>query len=216
MVHWDNYEVMPSVSIQLPLAIILLCGALVATFAGYRLLRAFLAIYGFIGGVLISTLFVDQFDTWLEIATSAAAGIAGAAIAVAIYLAGVAIFGAGMAAFMLNLSVEGDPDIWILIGACLAGALVSLMARKYILIVGTAFVGSWMAVVAGMALLQKDIAITAIMSGDASQLFPMAPLEDQVMFSVCWAALGLAGSLMQLSRMSRVGLVRKKAKAKEK
>jgi len=193
---------MPSLSIQLPIAIILLGGGLVASFAGYRLIRAFLAVYGFIGGIIIATLFIDQFQTWVAIVVTIVGGFAGATLVFAIYLAGVALFGAGLAAFTLSLMIDGDPNIWGLLATCMLGALVTLMVRRYVLIVGTAFIGSWTVVVGGMALSGQQAALAAT-TGDVSQLFPLAPIADQTPFALGWVVLGLLGSLVQLHMLSR-------------
>ena len=211
---------MPSLSIQLPVAIILLGGGLVASFAGYRLLRAMLAVYGFVGGVIITTLFVDQLQTWLAIVATIVGGFAGAVLTIAIYLAGVALFGAGLAAFTLSLMIDGEPHVWVLLATSLLGALVALMVRRYVLIVGTAFVGGWTAVVGGMALSQQEAALAAT-TGDVSQLFPMAPLAGQTTFALGWVVLGLVGSLVQLRMLSgararRARRIEKQARGEQK
>ena len=105
---------MESVTLQFPVAVILLGGGLVAGFAGYPLLRPLLALYGFIGGVIVTPTFADRLDGWWFIAATLGGGLAGAAAAVALYLATVALLGAGVAAFLVHLAVEGDPEVWIL------------------------------------------------------------------------------------------------------
>ena len=85
---------MTSVSFHVPVAIILLGGGLLACFLGYRLLRALLALYGFIGGVVVATLFVEGLETWVAILVTVGGGLVGAAVAVVAYPAGVAILGA--------------------------------------------------------------------------------------------------------------------------
>ena len=203
---------MPSVSLHLPVAIILLGGGLVTTFVGYRLLRALLAVYGFIGGVMLATLFVDTLETWLAVVVTVGGGLVGAVLAIAIYLAGVAIFGAGLAAFTLNLMLDDDPIVWVLIASCLLGALVALMVRRYVLIVGTAFLGGWTALVGGMAVSGHSAALAAA-TGDVSMLFPMAPLDGQMAFAVGWIVLGGAGSLVQLRVMAHVRARKNRPKA---
>jgi len=186
-----------SVSGQLVVATILLGSGLLANFAGYRLLRGFLVVYGFVGGAIITHSFVSHLETWLEVAATIAGALLGSLLSIAIYLAGVAIAGAGVAAFSLHLAVAGVPNDWFLISTCIFGALVALAVRNYFLMVGTAFVGGWAAMVGGMVLLRQDTAV-AVISGDFSLIFPLAPFESQPIFAVVWLILGLCGSFVQL------------------
>lgn len=187
---------MPSVSLHVPVAVILLGGGLLSCFLGYRLLRALLAVYGFVGGVIVATLFIDQLETWLAVTVTISSGLLTAVVAVAAYLAGVALFGAGLAAFVLNLLVSGEPNVWVLLTVCLIGALAALAVRRYVLIVGTAFAGAWIALVGGMALAGHNAAVAAA-SGDPSMVFPVAPVTGQIGFVLGWFALGALAALVQ-------------------
>ena len=188
---------MESVSLQFPVAVILLGGGLVAGFAGYPLLRPLLALYGFIGGVIVTPTFADQLDGWWFIAATLAGGLAGAAVALAVYLATVALLGAGAAAFIVHLAVEGDPEIWLVVAATVLGALMALIVRRYVVIIATAFVGGWTTLVGGLALSRNQAAMAAT-AGDVSGLFPLVPLEGQEAFATGWLTLGLLGSVVQL------------------
>lgn len=194
---------MESVSLQFPVAVILLGGGLVAGFAGYPLLRPLLALYGFIGGVIVTPTFAEQLDGWWFIAATFAGGLAGAAVALALYLATVALLGAGVAAFTVNLAVEGDPDVWLLVTACVLGALAALIVRRYVVIIATAFLGGWTAVVGGLALSRNEAAMAAT-GGDVSGLFPAVPLAGHEAFAAGWLVLGLLGSVVQLLASRRV------------
>ncbi|MXZ71555.1 MAG: DUF4203 domain-containing protein [Acidobacteria bacterium] len=194
---------MPSVSLQLPVAVILLGGGLVATLAGYRLLRALLALYGFVAGIIITPLIAGDLAAWELIAATVAGGLVGAGLAIGFYLAGVAVLGAGLAAFILNLAMEGDPDVRVLLATSVGGALVMLLVRHYVLIAATAFLGGWTAIVGGMALAGNEAAVTAT-TGDVTQLFPMVPIDGHAPFAIGWLVLGLCGALVQLRTRSRV------------
>lgn len=194
---------MESVSLQFPVAIILLGGGLVAGFAGYPLLRPLLALYGFIGGVIVTPTFVEQLDGWWFIAAALAGGLAGAAVALAVYLATVALLGAGVAAFVVNLAVEGDPDVWLVVAASVLGALAALIVRRYVVIIATAFVGGWTTLVGALAL-SRDEAAMAATRGDVSGLFPMVPLTGHEAFAAGWLVLGLLGTVVQLLASRRV------------
>jgi hypothetical protein len=194
---------MESVSLQFPVAVILLGGGLVAGFAGYPLLRPLLALYGFIGGVIVTPTFADQLDGWWFVAATLAGGLAGAAVALAVYLATVALLGAGVAAFLVHMAIEGDPDVWLVVAACVLGALMALIVRRYVVILATAFAGGWTTLVGGLAL-SRDEAAMAATTGDISGLFPLAPLAGQEAFASVWLVLGLLGSIVQLLASRRV------------
>ena len=197
---------MASLSFHVPVAIILLGGGLLACFLGYRLLRVLLALYGFIGGVMIATLFVDQLETWVSVLVTVGGGLLGSVVAIAAYLAGVALAGAGLAAFVVNTvweRLEGDPILWVVLGACLVGALVALALRRYVIIVGTAFGGAWTAIVGGLALAGHGAAVAAA-SGDVSQMYPLVPAGGQMPFVIGWLALGGIAALVQLRTLGGV------------
>ena len=63
---------------QTPAAIVLLLGGLLACFAGYRVFRIVLAIYGFILGALVASSFMGTEQTFWMILTWMAGGVAGA------------------------------------------------------------------------------------------------------------------------------------------
>jgi hypothetical protein len=196
----------PSLSFHVPVAIILLGGGLLACFLGYRLLRVLLALYGFIGGVMIATLFLDGFETWVSVLVTVGSGLLGSLVAIAAYLAGVALAGAGLAAFVVNTvweRLEGEPILWVVLGACLVGALLALSLRRYVIIVGTSFGGAWTAIVGGLALTGNGAAVAAA-TGDVSQMYPLVPAGGHMPFVVGWLALGGVAALVQLRTLTGV------------
>ena len=193
------------VSFHVPVAIILLGGGLLACFLGYRLLRTLLALYGFIGGVVIATMFVGQLETWLAIVATIAGGFAGSVLAVMAYLAGVAVLGAGMGAVLLNLGWSyrgGEPNVWVVLIACLGGALLALAVRRYVLIIATSFGGAWTAIVGGLALAGNSAAV-ATATGNVEQLPPVADVQTNLGFVLGWAGLGGLAVLVQMRDMGR-------------
>ena len=126
---------------------------------------------------IIATLYVDQLETWLAVLATIGGGLVGALVAIVAYLAGVAVFGAALGAFVVNDVWRSDvtePNTWLVLGACLAGALIALGLRRYVIMVGTSFGGSWTALVGGFALAGNSEAIAAA-SGDVQQVYPLAP-----------------------------------------
>ena len=196
---------MASISLHVPVAIILLGGGLLACFVGYRLLRTLLALYGFIGGVVIASMFVGQLETWLAIVATIAAGLVGSVVAVVAYLAGVALLGAGMGAVVLNVAWStrgGEPNMLLVLAVCLVCALLALAARRYVLIIATSFGGAWTAIVGGMALAGNSAAVAAA-TGNVGQLPPMADGRANLGFVLGWCGLGGLAVFFQLRDMFR-------------
>ena len=196
---------MASFSFHIPVAIILLGGGLLACFLGYRLLRTLLALYGFIGGVVIGTMFVEQLETWLAIVATIAAGLAGSVVAVVAYLAGVAVLGAGLGMVALNVAWSyrgGEPVTWLVLAVSLASALLALAVRRYVLIIATSFGGAWTAIVGGMALAGNSAAGAAA-TGNVEQLPPVADPRANLGFVLGWCGLGGLAVFFQIRDMFR-------------
>ncbi len=192
------------VSVHVPVAIILLGGGLLACFLGYRLLRTLLALYGFIAGVVLATYFVGEFDPWVAVLLTIGAGLVGAVLAVAAYLAGVAVLGAALGVMLLNTAWEPgiDPNVWLVMVACIVGALLALAVRRYVLIFATAFGGAWTAIVGGLALAGNSAGVAAA-SGDLQRLPPVGDPRANIEFVLGWAVLGALAMLVQLRDVGR-------------
>src|SRR4029450_9495421 len=93
---------------QLPAAVVLLLGGIVACFFGYRMFRLVLAIFGFIlGAFAASSLFAASAPPRVLVA-AAVGGLAGAGILIAAYFVGVALVGAGLGALVANLAFSAS------------------------------------------------------------------------------------------------------------
>src|SRR3989337_1459150 len=135
---------------QTPAAIILLVGGLLACFAGYRLFRVVLAIYGFILGALLASSFMGTEQTMAMVLSWIAGGIVGALILLVAYFAGVALLGAGIgaaAAHLVFAAFKTEPGVVVLILFSVAGALVALALQRYVIIIATGFGGAQTALV---------------------------------------------------------------------
>src|SRR6266436_624357 len=98
-------------SYEIPAALVLVLAGAVACFAGYRLFRIVLAVFGFIlGAMLVSSL----------MGISNIAGLVGAAILLFAYFVGIAIVGAGVGALIAHAGWafvgSGDPPVLAVIG----------------------------------------------------------------------------------------------------
>src|SRR5438132_14293682 len=90
-------------SYALPAALLLLVGGAVACFAGYRLFRVVLAIYGFILGALLASSTMGLSSTMGMVVAAIVGGVLGAVILVFAYFVGIALVGAGLGAFIAHI-----------------------------------------------------------------------------------------------------------------
>jgi len=195
---------MPLTSPQIPASIILLVTGSLACFMGYRLFRWLLALYGFVGCTYLASFFVGTLEPWAAAATIIASGLVGAAILILVYLAGLATLGAGLGVLAISLvwtPQNGDAEVWVVVCACLVGAIVAISLRRYVIIVGTSFGGAWTTLVGALAL-GGDARAVAVAGGDLWQIYPMAPVNGQVPFALGWFGLSLLAALVQLRATS--------------
>src|SRR5579859_733063 len=105
-------------SLQTPAAIVLIAGGLISCFAGYRVFRVVLGIYGFILGALSASAAMGTEHTVWMLVAALLGGLIGALILIAAYFVGVALLGAGIGALTASLiwaSLGRDPHALIVI-----------------------------------------------------------------------------------------------------
>src|SRR5688500_5723472 len=93
-------------SYQIPAAIVLLLGGIVACFFGYRLFRIVLLIFGFILGSLAASSIFGMSDTMPMLIAALVGGLIGALILRAAYFVGVALVGAGLGSLVANVAYQ--------------------------------------------------------------------------------------------------------------
>ena len=206
-------------SYQLPAAIVLLLGGIVACFFGYRMFRLVLAIFGFILGAFAASSLFAASDTTGMLVAAAVGGLAGAGILIAAYFVGVALVGAGLGALVANLafSASGREPHFLVIAFCaVAGAAGAMYLQRYFIIVGTAFGGSMTIINGAMALAGNRAAAAAALNGPVWVPYLLNPAPEQRWVPIAWVVLGLIGTGVQLGwtggEKGRVG--RKKQKTK--
>jgi hypothetical protein len=192
-------------SFQLPAALILLVGGLLSCFAGYRVFRVVLGIYGFILGALLASSAVGAEQTLWMIGAAVVGGLIGALILIAAYFVGVALIGAGMGAALAHVlwsSMGREPGMIVVIVLSILGALGALWMQRYVIIVATAFGGAQTAIVGGVALMgNTGAAETAARA--VYRVYPLDPLPGTQWDLIGWLALGLAGVVVQLAITAR-------------
>ena len=189
------------VAYQIPAAILLILGGLVACFFGYRLFKFVLGIFGFILGALAASSIWGASDTTYMVVTALLGGIVGGLLLLAAYFIGVALVGAGLGALCANLiwtQIEGDPHPFVVVLFSVAGALLATWLQRYVIILATAFGGAWTVLVGGLALTGDRTAMTAAAAGDIWVAYPMNPAPGQAWVPYAGSALGLRGTLVQM------------------
>ena len=194
-------------SYELPAALLLLLGGTVACFAGYRLFRIVLAIYGFILGAMLASSMMGVSNTTGMIVAAIAGGIAGALVLVFAYFIGIALVGAGLGALLAHAGWTyvrpGEPPALAVIASSILGAIGAMMLQRYVIIVATAFGGAWTTIVGGLAAMGDRGAARAAAAGDVWILYPLTPAPGQRWVPVAWVGLGLLGLGVQLAITGR-------------
>jgi hypothetical protein len=195
----------------LPAALLLVLGGALACFAGYRLFRFVLAIYGFILGAMLTSSVMGVTNTFGMIAAAVVGGLVGALILVFAYFVGIALVGAGLGALVANLAwgymrtgAVGDPPPAAVIVLAIVGAIAAMVMQRYVIIVGTAFGGAWTLIVGGLALISRETARSgaanaAGVGGGVWILYPTTPALSQQWLTIGWIVLGVTGTIVQLS-----------------
>ena len=188
-------------SFQAPAAVILLIGGLLACFAGYRIFRVVLGIYGFILGALFASNVVGGEQSGATmLAAAIGGGLVGALLLVAAYFIGVALIGAALGAGAANLiwaAIGGEPHIVVVIVLAVVGALAALKLQRYVIVVTTAFGGA-QTVVVGAAALMGNRAAASAAARAIYTVYPLNPMPDTMLDALAALVLGIAGVAVQL------------------
>jgi hypothetical protein len=206
------------VQYQLPAAIVLLVGGVVACFFGYRLFRIVLSIFGFILGALLASSIFGASDTGPMIAAAVVGGVVGAGVLFAAYFVGVAMVGAGGGAVLANLAfraAEREPHFLVIVFAAVVGAVGAIYLQRYVIILGTAFGGAWTLIVGAMALVGNRTALAAAAAGDVWVAYPLDPAPGERWVPIAWVVLSVIGAGVQMGVTGgEKGRIRRKKKAK--
>src|SRR6476661_2346341 len=143
-------------SYQPAAALLLVVGGAIACFAGYRLFRTVLGIYGFILGALMASSMMGSTNTVGMVIAAIVGGVVGAIVLTFAYFVGIALIGAGLGALVAHVAwtqfQATDPPAAVIIVLAILGAIGAMVLQRYIIIVGTALVGAWTLIVGGAAL----------------------------------------------------------------
>ena len=186
-------------------ALLLVLGGAVSCFAGYRLFRVVLAIYGFILGGSIASSMLGATNTSGQLIAWIGGGFAGAIVLVLAYFVGIALIGAGLGALVAHVSWSyfgsGDPPPALVIVFAIVGAIGAMVLQRYVIIVATAFGGAWTMLLGAVAVMERGT--PAARSADVWILYPTTPAPDARWLPIAWIVLGVLGTVVQLGVTAR-------------
>jgi hypothetical protein len=194
---------------ELPAAIVLVLAGAITCFAGHRLFRFVLAIWGFILGAGIGSSMMGADNAVAMIVAGLVGGLLGALALVFAYFVGVALVGAGLGALVAHLTWSqmsaADPPAAVIIGASIAGAVGAMLLQRYVIVVGTAFAGAWMVIVGAVAVASSapGRGVVRAATADVWIMYPLTPAPGQPWAIVAWVGLGLIGTAIQLAYAGR-------------
>jgi hypothetical protein len=188
-------------------AVALVLGGAVACFAGYRLFRVVLAIYGFIAGAMLASSTMGSSNTFGMVAAALIGGVIGSVLLFFAYFVGIAMVGAGLGALIVHgvwtQIVLTDPPVILVILFAVFGTVAALILQRYVIIAGTAFSGAWTVILGALALNDARGAARPRSAGDVWILYPFSPASGPRWMLAAWVVLGLCGTAVQLGWTSR-------------
>jgi hypothetical protein len=194
---------------ELPAAILLVLGGSLSCFAGYRLFRVVLGVYGFFLGGMLASSIVGVSNTVGMVGAALAGGVVGALILVFAYFVAIALAGAGLGVLLAHVGWNGvaaDPSAVAIVLASIAGAAGAMILQRYVIVVSTAFAGAWTIILGATAIggnLASWSAVHAAPGGDPWILYPINPAPGRQWVLVAWILLGIVGITVQLGVTAR-------------
>ena len=187
-------------SFELPAAIVLVLGGAVACFAGYRLFRIVLAIYGFIAGAMLASSMMGSSNTIGHGRGGARRRRHRCGICSFAYFVGIALVGAGLGALLVHVGLGAsgrrDPPVLVVISSsrwersarCFCSATSSSSARR--------FRGAWTMILGALASI--GLARRRAAAGCRRRLDPVSACAGLARVDgscLAWIALGLFGTV---------------------
>lgn len=187
-----------------PASLLLLLGGVLACFAGHRLFRIVLGIYGFVIGAMVASSIVGVTNTTGMLAAAVVGGLLGSVVLVFAWFVGVSLVGAGIGVLVAHVVWSqvgrGDPPAMAIVAVAVAGAIGAMFVQKYVIVVGTAFMGAWTIVLAAVnAFPAATPALTRGQSDTEVWIFYPTSGGSSRWVPLAWLALGLIGTAVQLS-----------------
>ena len=176
-------------------------------FAGQRLFRPVLGIYGFVIGAMVASSIVGVNSPTGMLIAAGVGGFLGAVVLVLAWFVGVSLVGAGIGVLVAHAVWSqvgtGDPPAMAIVGVAVAGAIGAMFVQKYVIVIGTAFMGAWTIVLAAVNFVPAvKPALTRGQSETEVWIFYPTSGGGHSWVPIAWIALGLIGAAVQLSTTS--------------
>jgi hypothetical protein len=189
---------------EMPAAVLLVLVGALTCFAGYKLFRIVLTIWGFILGAMLGSSIVGVGNAAGMVLAGFVGGLLGALVLVFAYFVGVALVGAGLGVLVAHLTWSqlnpADPPATVIVTASIVGAVGAMVLQRYVTIVGTAFAGAWMTTVGALAAVENVASKGAMgAAGGVWILYPLSAAPEQRWVLMALVAVGLIGTAVQLS-----------------
>src|SRR4051794_28829683 len=195
-------------TLQLPAAVILVISGILACFAGYKLFRVVLAIYGFILGAAIASSVMGPGEQTAMVVGAVIGGVLGAVLLNLAYFVGVALIGATAGALILHgiwaRFATGDPHVALVVVCAVIGAVIATNLQRWVIIGATAIGGAWTLIVGASALMGDRAAKLAAATNDVWVYYPMNLEPGRRWLLLAWAVLSIAGLVVQSRSKVRV------------
>lgn len=195
-------------SYAVPGAAILALSGVVACFAGYRLFRVVLGVYGFILGAMVTSSLMGTSNTWALVIAAVVGGLIGSGLMIAAYFVGVGLIGAGLASLGLHVAwtmVGGDPPTVLLVIVAVLGALGALSVSRHVVIIGTALAGAWTLLVGGLALTGDRWGMLSVTPDNIWVVYTQGPWPSHWQVTAAWIGLALVGAIVQTMTTGTTG-----------
>ncbi|HTL17340.1 MAG TPA: DUF4203 domain-containing protein [Patescibacteria group bacterium] len=194
--------------------VVVLVGNIIC-FAGYRIVKLTLAIMGFMAAAGAGWTFgssVAPNNNAVPLVCAIVAGLIGAFLCVWFFFLGIFLLGAGAGAIvaeaLFNASGNQPQPILVLVCAGVFGVM-ALVMQKFMIIVSTAFSGSYL-IVAGILLLLTHSQIQSLPWFDRLHTGSSGAMSYVAL--AAWVALGLAGLSVQYRASRKEEPIRKEEK----
>lgn len=185
----------------LPASVALILGGALACFAGHRLFRIVLGVYGFIIGAMFASSMMGANSQMAMVAGAVVGGLAGSLILVMAYFVGIALLGAGLGALIGHTAWAwvgtGEPPVYAVIVVAIAGALAAMVLQRYVIIVGTALTGAWTMIVGAVNVLAARGVTKGASATEVWILYPTS-VGDATWAPWAFVVLAIAGIAVQL------------------
>lgn len=174
--------------------IIALVLGLVITLFGYRLLKFTLIVAGFVLGAYLGGFIALKAGAanWLVVVCAILLGIIGALVTVFLFKVSIFLLGAAAGALLTAIlsSGSGWNHLLLLLVGALVGGILALLIKRPVIVLLTAFVGSWFTVAAIFSFIGR----VRIRLGDGLHMPVMV---------ILWLALGAIGFIVQFSQTGK-------------